>query len=80
MMYVPYVRTCASITLRNVAVTSRRNVANQRFLRGRRVEPGNVPYSAKFSRRITFAFFADWQRTSKIKLREILEYRILMLT
>ena len=25
-----YIRTCVSITLRNVAVTSRRNVANQR--------------------------------------------------
>ena len=40
------VRTCVSVTLRNVAVTSRRNVANQRsyviLLRGRRVEPGNV--------------------------------------
>ena len=31
MMYVrTYVRTYVSITLRNVAVTSRRNVANQR--------------------------------------------------
>ena len=31
MMYVrTYVRTCVSVTLRNVAVTSRRNVANQR--------------------------------------------------
>ena len=35
MMYVrtyvrAYVRTCVSVTLRNVAVTSRRNVANQR--------------------------------------------------
>ena len=49
MMYVrTYVRTCVSVTLRNVAVTSRRNVANQRsyssslLLRGRRVEPGNI--------------------------------------
>ena len=35
-----------SVTLRNVAVTSRRNVANQRsyviLLRRRRVEPGNI--------------------------------------
>ena len=31
MMYVrTYVRTYVSVTLRNVAVTSRRNVANQR--------------------------------------------------
>ena len=36
----------------------------------------HIPYSAKFSRRIIFAFSADWHRTSKIKLREILEYRI----
>ena len=27
-----------------------------------------VPYSAKFSRRIIFAVFADWSRTAKIKL------------
>ena len=41
-----YVRTYVSVTLRNVAVTSRRNVANQRsyviLLRRRRVESGNV--------------------------------------
>ena len=41
-----YVRTYMSVTLRNVAVTSCRNVANQRsnviLLRGRREEPGNV--------------------------------------
>ena len=40
------VRTYVSVTLRNVAVTSSRNVANERsyliLLRGRRVEPGNV--------------------------------------
>ena len=47
MMYVRlYVRTYVSVTLKNAAVTSRRNVANQRsyviLLRGRRVEPGNV--------------------------------------
>ena len=33
-------------------------------------------YSAKFSRRIILAFFADWHRTAKIKFREILECRI----
>ena len=33
-------------------------------------------YSAKVSRHITFSFFADWHRTSKIKLRKISEYRI----
>ena len=33
----------------------------------------DIPYRAKFSRRIIFAFFADCHRTSKIKLREILE-------
>ena len=27
-----------------------------------------IPYSAKFSRRIIFAVFADWSRTAKIKL------------
>ena len=41
-----YVCTYVSVTLRNVAVTSRRNVGNQRsyviLLRGRRVEPGNI--------------------------------------
>ena len=34
----------------------------------------STPYSGKFLRCIIFAFFADWHRTSKIKLREI--YRI----
>ena len=51
MMYVrtwvrTYIRTYVSVALRNVAVTSRRNVANQRsyviLLCGRRVEPGNI--------------------------------------
>ena len=41
-----YVCTYVSVTLRNVAVTSRRNVGNQRshviLLRGRRVKPGNI--------------------------------------
>ena len=36
----------------------------------------NPPCSAKYSGHIIFKFSADWQRTSKIKLREILEYRI----
>ena len=36
----------------------------------------NVPCSAKFSRCAIFTFCADCHRTSKIKLREILEYRI----
>ena len=39
-----YLRMYVSVTLRNVAVTSRRNVANQRsyviLLRGRKVGPG----------------------------------------
>ena len=29
-----------------------------------------IPYSAKFSRRIIFAFFADWSGTAKFMLRE----------
>ena len=29
-----------------------------------------IPYSAKFSRRIIFAFFADWSGTTKIRRRE----------
>ena len=33
-------------------------------------------YGGKFSRRIISAFFADWHRTSKIKLREVLKCRI----
>ena len=36
----------------------------------------DLPYNGIFSRSIIFAFFADWHRTSKMKLREILEYRI----
>ena len=32
----------------------------------------NIPYSTKFSRRIIFAVFADWCRTSKIKLAKSL--------
>ena len=40
--------------------------------------PPIVPYSAKFSRRIILAFFVDWHRSSKIKLRNILE-TVLML-
>ena len=35
-----------------------------------------LSYRAKFSRCIIFTFFADWHRTSKIKLHEILKYRI----
>ena len=31
-----------------------------------------IPYSAKFSRRIIFAVFADWLRTAKITRRQIL--------
>ena len=38
-------------------------------------EPSEIPHSANISRHIIFAFFADWNRTSKIKLREILEHR-----
>ena len=30
-----------------------------------------IPYSAKFSRRIIFAFFADWSGTAKIRRREM---------
>ena len=41
-----YASSYVSVTLRNIAVTSRKNVANERshviLLRGRRVEPGNV--------------------------------------
>ena len=37
-----YACTHVSVTLRNVAVTSRKNVANQRSNVIRRVEPGNV--------------------------------------
>ena len=33
----------------------------------------SVPYGANFSWRIIFTFFADWRRTSKIKLREMLK-------
>ena len=32
--------------------------------------PWGIPYSAKFSRRIIFAVFADSSRTAKIKLLE----------
>ena len=47
MMYVrTYVRTYMSVTLRNVAVMSRRNVANQRsyviIIARKEVDPGNV--------------------------------------
>ena len=31
----------------------------------------HVPYSAKFSRHIIFAFFADWSGTTKIRCRKI---------
>ena len=30
-----------------------------------------VPYSAKLSRRIIFAFFADWSGTAKMRRREM---------
>ena len=37
----------------------------------------HIPYRTKFSRHVIFlAFFADWNRTSKIKLSEMFEYRI----
>ena len=39
-----------------------------------------IPHSAKFSGLVIFTFFADWHRTSKIKLREMLKYRIDALT
>ena len=32
--------------------------------------PGHIQYSAKFSRRIIFAFFADWSGTARIRRRE----------
>ena len=42
----------------------------------------NVPHSAKFSSRIMFADVPDtmrWHRTSKIKLREMLEHGIILM-
>ena len=35
-----------------------------------------ILYSAKFSRPHSFRVFRGWHRTSKIKLRKILEYLI----
>ena len=55
-----------------------RHFCSQHFLKYRKIKKENVgiwdiPSGPKFSTR---TFFADWHRTSKIKLREMLKYRI----
>ena len=59
-----------------------RHFCSRHFLKYRKIKKENVgildiPSGARFSRR---TFIADWYRTSKIKLCEILKYHIDALT